>query len=174
MPKINDLPRLFLTLLLSVISTWAQADEDWLIARVNGQWTWESAGPEGRVRKNFLNQEVLRRNEDGPIVVVSALPIVEGDTVTCSETARRNPQDACSSAFLSCQPGGGMLSSFFGLFVRGVKGATETRSSYRCSIDADAVLEAAHRVGLIERIEPKTSPKKSPDAETKTNLPNGD
>lgn len=159
-----------MVLLLSVFSTWVRADEDWLIAKVNGQWTWESAGPEGRVRKNFLHQEVLRRGEDGLVVVVSALPIKEGEIVGCSETARRNPRDACSSGFLLCQPSGGAPSSLLGLFTGGAKGASETRNSYSCSIDADAVLEAAHTVGLIERIEPKTIPKKSPDAESNASL----
>lgn len=162
MPNIKNFSGFLIALSLGAYSAWVQADEDWLIAKVNGQWTWDSTGPEGRVRKNFLNQEVLRRTPDGLIVVVSALPIAQGETVTCSDKARRNPKDACSSGFLVCKSSGGAFSSLWGLFTHGAEGATDARISFSCAIDTDAVMEAAIAVGLVERSE--LDPPPSPDA----------
>ena len=154
---------LLLVLLLCAFSGGAAADEDWLIARVNGQWTWEKTGAEGRVQKNFLNQEVLRLGEDGQVTAVSALPLKPGEAVTCSETARRNPKTACSSVFLECRPtGGGAFSVMLGFILDGGKGASEARNSYSCALQEDAVLEAAHAVGLIENIAAK-KPAKGPE-----------
>jgi len=158
---------LWLALLLCVFSGAVLADEDWLITRVNGAWTWEKTGPEGRVLKNFLNQEVLRLGEDGQVIAVSALPFTPGETTTCSETARRNPKHACSSVFLDCQrDGGGALSVMLGFVLGGSKGASEKRNAYSCVFDEQALQEAALAVGLIEKIEPKKNQKRAePEAE---------
>lgn len=160
----NDVRRgLLLALLLWTFSGGALAEEDWLITRVNGQWNWEKTGAEGRVQKNFLNQEVLRLGEDGQVTAVSALPLTAGETVTCSETARRNPKSACSSAFLECRPtGGGAFSVMLGFIMDGGKGASEARNAYSCALQENAVLEAAHAVGLIESIAAR-KPAKEPD-----------
>lgn len=167
MPNKEVRPGLLLALLLCAFSGGAVADEDWLIARVNGQWTWEKTGAEGRVQKNFLNQEVLRLGENGQVTAVSTLPLKAGETVTCSETARRNPKTACSSAFLECRPtGGGAFSVMLGFILDGGKGASEARNSYSCALQEDAVLEAAHAVGLIENIAPKPAQGPEPAADT--------
>ena len=152
--------RRFSALLLCLAATDALAGDDWLITRVNGRWTWERSGPEGRVQKKFLNQEVLRLGEKGEVDVLSLQPIQPGKVVQCSESARRNPQEACSSAFLDCKPtGGGTWSSLLGLVTNGAKGIAEARNAYRCQVNEDAVLEAANEVGLIEGIPPKTREK---------------
>lgn len=144
-------------LLLCAYSAQAPAGDDWLIARVNGLWTWEKSGPEGRVHKKFLNQEVLRLGDKGAVEAVTLQPLQAGTTVQCSDRARRNPQDACSSAFLDCQPaGGGVFSAVLGLVTGGSKGIADARNAYRCSVNEDAVLEAAHAVGLIEAVPSKT------------------
>jgi hypothetical protein len=173
MPDTLKQPRFIASLLLLMFSTQALAADDWLITRVNGRWTWESTGLEGRVHKQFLNQEVLRLEENGTVVAVSLQPIPEGKIVLCSETARHNPKDACSSAFLECQAaGGGPFSALLGLVMNGSKGVFDARNAYRCSINEDAVLEAAHAVGLIENILPRES-KKLPDpaANASSNYP---
>ena len=156
---------LLLGLLLGAFSGAVLAQEDWLITRVNGAWTWEKTGPEGRVLKNFLNQEVLRMGEDGHVIAVSALPFSPGETTTCSETARRNPKLACSSAFLDCKPaGGGALSAMLGFVLGGSKGASEKRNAYSCAFDEQALQEAALAVGLIEKIEAiKTQMRAAPE-----------
>lgn len=146
--------------LLCAYSALALAGDDWLISRVNGLWTWERTGPEGRVYKKYLNQEVLRLAENGTVAVVSLEPIEAGKTVQCSETARHNPQDACSSAFLDCKPaGGGFFAALLAGVINGSRGITDSRNAYRCSVNEEAVLEAAHAVGLIEGILPKTREK---------------
>lgn len=146
-----------MALLLCCGASGALAGDDWLIARVNGAWTWQSSGPEGRVQKKFLNQEVLRLAEKGAVVAISLQSIEAGKTVQCSERARRDPQDACSSAFLDCKPaGGGVFAAVLGLVTGGAKGVVDARNAYRCAVNEDAVLEAAHEVGLIEAIPPKT------------------
>jgi len=159
-----------LALLLCALSGAALAEEDWLITRVNGQWTWERTAPEGRVQKNFLNQEVLRLSEDGRVTAVSALPFAPGQSGNCSESARRNPKHACSSAFLECRPaGGGVFSVMLGFFMDGAKGAAEARNAYVCALQENAVLEAAHSVGLIEKLAPKKAAQDG-DAAANTNL----
>lgn len=167
----GDRRRIAAVILLCAYSTLALAGEDWLIARVNGLWTWDSVGPEGLVQKSFPNQEVLRLGEDGLVIAVSALPLRSGQTVRCSEAARRNPKQACSSAFLECQPaGGGAFSALFGLVTGGSRGASDARNAYSCWLDEHAVVEAAHAVGLIERLGPSQPMKKSFDR-TKEILP---
>lgn len=156
-----------LALLLCLLSRGVMADEDWLIARVNGQWAWERSGPQGRVQKNFVNQEVLRLGEDGQVTAVSALPLAAGDATQCSEAARRNPKHACSSAFLECQSTtGGGFSVLWGFMVDGGKGASEARNVSSCVLNPDRVLEAAHAVGLIESIPAKTPAKQADPAAT--------
>jgi len=146
--------------LLWIFSGAALADEDWLIARVNGVWSWEKTGPEGRVLKNFPNQEVLRMGENGQVIAVSALPFTPGETTTCSEAARRNPKHACSSAFLDCKPAGGnVFSVMLGFVLDGAKGAGEKRNAFSCAFDEQALLEAALAVGLIEKIEARKTRK---------------
>ncbi|MBI5921322.1 MAG: hypothetical protein HY847_06685 [Betaproteobacteria bacterium] len=158
---------LWLALLLCVFSGAVLADEDWLITRVNGAWTWEKTGPEGRVLKNFLNQEVLRLGEDGQVIAVSALPFTPGETTTCSETARRNPKHACSSAFLDCKAaGGGVFSVMLGFVLDGGKGASEARNAFSCTFNEQALQEAAVAVGLIDKLAPKKAQKR---AETEAN-----
>lgn len=143
-------------LLLGLAASGALAADDWLIARVNGLWTWERSGPEGRVHKKFLNQEVLRLSENGVVEAVTLQPLEAGKAVVCSDSARHNPQDACSSAFLDCKPaGGGVFAAVLGLVTGGAKGVVDARNAYRCAVNEDAVLEAAHEVGLIEAIPPK-------------------
>jgi hypothetical protein len=172
MPKHKFRPALLLGpllgLLLCLFSGAALADEDWLIARINGVWTWEKSGPEGRVLKNFLNQEVLRMGEDGQVIAVSALPFTPGETTTCSETVRRNPKHACSSAFLDCRPaGGGAFSVMLGFVLGGGKGASEKRNAFSCAFDEQALQEAALAVGLIEKIEArKTQKRAAPEADS--------
>ena len=152
----GDRLRIAAAILLCAYSAQASAGDDWLIARVNGQWTWVRSGPEGRVQKKFLNQEVLRLGEKGAIEVVSLQPIQSGKVVRCSDRARHDPQDGCSSAFLDCKPiGGGVFSGLLGL-VTGSGGMTDARNAYLCAINEDALLEAAHAVGLIDAIPPKT------------------
>ncbi|MFA6311853.1 MAG: hypothetical protein WCV99_11760 [Sterolibacterium sp.] len=154
--------RIAAVLLLCAYSAQAPAGDDWLIARVNGLWTWERSGPEGRVHKKFLNQEVLRLGDKGAVEAVTLQPLQAGDTVKCSESARHNPQDACSSAFLDCKPAaGGVFAAVLGAVTGGSKGVADARNSYRCSVNEAAVLEAAHAVGLIEGIPPRT-PEESP------------
>ncbi|MCX7175891.1 MAG: hypothetical protein NT159_18595 [Proteobacteria bacterium] len=158
MPYTHKHLRNITALLLCLAATGARAGDDWLIARVNGLWTWERSGPEGRVHKKFLNQEVVRLGEKGAVVVISLQPIEAGRTVQCSERARHDPQEACSSAFLDCKPaGGGVFSAVLGLVINGSKGISDARNAYRCSVNEDAVLEAAHAVGLIEGIPPKAT-----------------
>ncbi|MFA7268002.1 MAG: hypothetical protein WC073_01535 [Sterolibacterium sp.] len=148
--------RIAALILLCAYSALTLAGEDWLIARVNGLWTWERTGPEGLVQKTFPNQEVLRLREDGGVTAVSALPIRIGQTARCSESARRNLKQACSSTFLECTPdGSGAFFTFFGFLSNGGKGAADARNAYSCSLNQQAVLEAAHAVGLIESIAPK-------------------
>jgi len=150
-------------LLLCLAATGARAGDDWLIAKVNGIWTWERSGPEGRVRKQFLNQEVLRLAEDGTVVAVSLQPLVAGKAVQCSERARHNPQDPCSSAFLECKPaGGGFFSALAGMVLDGARGIVDARNAYRCAVNEEAVVEAASAVGLSDGSMPK--PKEKPDA----------
>lgn len=157
-------------LLLGLAANGALAADDWLIARVNGLWTWERSGPEGRVHKKFLNQEVLRLGDKGVVEAVTLRPLQAGKTVQCSERARHDPRDACSSAFLDCQPaGGGVFSAVLGLVTGGSKGIADARNAYRCSINEDAVLEAAHAVGLIEGIPPKTTEQSPAPAATPNN-----
>lgn len=149
--------RIAAVLLLCAYSAQAPAGDDWLIARVNGAWTWQMSGPEGRVQKKFLNQEVLRLGEHGAVVAISLQPIEAGKSVQCSERARRDPRDPCSSAFLDCKPaGGGAFAAALGLVTGGSKGVADARNAYRCAVNEDAVLEAAHEVGLIDAIPPKT------------------
>jgi len=163
MPHVHKQVRTILALLLCLAASGALAGDDWLIARVNGLWTWERSGPEGRVRKQFLNQEVLRLADDGTVVAVSLQPIVAGKAVQCSERARRNPQDPCSSAFLECKAaGGGFFSALKGMVLDGSKGIVDARNAYRCALDEDALLEAAHAVGLSDGIPPK--PQEKPTA----------
>lgn len=165
----GDRLRIAAVILLGAYSTQAPAGDDWLIARVNGLWTWERTGPEGRVHKKFLNQEVLRLAENGAVVAVSLEPIEVGKTVQCSERARHDPRDACSSAFMDCKPaGGGVFSAVLGLVTNGSKGVVDARNAYRCSINEDAILEAAHAVGLVENVlariheKPRTSATNAP------------
>jgi len=163
MPHVHKQLRTILALLLCLAASGALAGDDWLIARVNGLWTWERSGPEGRVRKQFLNQEVLRLADDGTVVAVSLQPIVAGKAVQCSERARRNPQDPCSSAFLECKAaGGGFFSALKGMVLDGSKGIVDARNAYRCALDEDALMEAAHAVGLSDGIPPK--PQERPTA----------
>jgi len=148
--------RLATAMLLCAAATCALAGDDWLIARVNGQWTWDRSGPEGRVQKQFLNQEVLRIGPDGSVVAVSLGPVQAGKTVRCSERARRDPRDPCSSAFLECKPaGGGFFAALTGMVLDGSKGIVDARNSFRCAVNEDAVLEAASAVGLSDGIMPK-------------------
>ena len=157
MPYAHKQLRNILALLLCLAASGALAGDDWLITRVYGLWTWEKSGPEGRVRKQFLNQEVLRLAEDGTVVAVSLEPIQAGKTVQCSERARRNPQDPCSSAFLECKPaGGGFFSALLGAVLDGSKGIVDARNAYRCAVNEDAVLAAANAVGLSDGSMPKT------------------
>ncbi|TRZ55940.1 MAG: hypothetical protein D4S02_16755 [Rhodocyclaceae bacterium] len=170
MPHAHKQLRKILALLLCLAATGALAGDDWLISRVNGLWTWERSGPEGRVRKQFLNQEVLRLAEDGTVVAVSLQPIAAGKAVQCSERARRNPQDPCSSAFLECKPaGGGVFSALLGMVLDGSKGIVDARNAYRCAVNEDAVLEAASAVGLSDGSMPKTQDKPAARA---ANAPN--
>lgn len=156
MPKIKVRPRVILALMLCALSGGVMADEDWLIARVNGQWTWERTGAQGRVLKSFLNQEVLRLEEDGQVTAVSALPIAAGESVKCSETARHNAKHACSSAFLECRTESASgFSVLLGLMVDDSKGASDARNAYSCVLNPDRVTEAAHAVGLIESLASK-------------------
>lgn len=160
MPYAHKQLRNILALLLCLAATGASAGDDWLITRVNGLWTWERSGPEGRVRKQFLNQEVLRLAEDGTVVAVSLEPIPAGKTVQCSERARRNPQDPCSSAFLDCKPAaGGFFSALLGMVTGGSRGIVDARNAYRCAVNEDALLEAANAVGLSDGSVPKTKEK---------------
>lgn len=123
---------------------------------MNGQWTWESTGVTGRVHKTLANQEVLRLGENGTVLVVSLPSMVRGETVICSARARRNPLDTCSSAFLDCRSdGGGMLEALTGLTLGGAQGAFDARNAYQCTLNEDAILEAARSVGMIEKISPR-------------------
>jgi len=132
------------------------AGDDWLITRVNGLWTWERSGPEGRVHKRFLNQEVLRLGPKGEVEVVSLQAVQPGKTIGCADRARHDAQDACSSAFLDCKPAGaGAFSALLGYLTKGSQGITDARNAYRCSINEDAVLQAALEVGLIDVFPPK-------------------
>lgn len=152
--------------LLGLSASGALAGDDWLITRINGRWTWEKSGPEGRVHKRFLNQEVLRLTAGGEVEAVSLQSIQPGKVVQCAESARRDPQDGCSSAFLTCQKtGGGATSSFLGLVTNGLKGLSDARNAYRCSVNEDALLNAANEVGLIDGIPPKPTeaPPSSPN-----------
>lgn len=165
MPYAYKQLRNLLALPLFLAASGALAGDDWLISRVNGLWTWERSGPEGRVRKQFLNQEVLRLAEDGTVVAVSLQPIVAGKAVQCSERARRDPQDPCSSAFLECMPaGGGFFSALLGMVRDGSKGIVDARNAYRCAFNEDALLEAAKAVGLSDRIPPKIQEKQAAPA----------
>lgn len=149
-------------LLVCLLGAGVQAADDWLIARVNGVWTWESAGQEGRVQKRYLNQEVLRLNDSGIVDVVSLQPIQAGSSVRCSESARHDPRDPCSSAFLDCKPApGGFFSVLLGILGDGARGAADARNAYRCSINDDAVLRAAREVGLIDNIPPRRAEKRA-------------
>ena len=170
MPYAHKQLRKILAPLLCLAASGALAGDDWLISRVNGLWTWEKSGPEGRVRKQFLNQEVLRLADDGTVVAVSLQPIVAGKVVQCSERARRDPQDPCSSAFLECKAaGGGFFSALKGMVLDGSKGIVDARNAYRCALNEDALLEAANAVGLSDGIPPKAQEKPAAPA---ANAPN--
>lgn len=170
----GDRLRTAAVILLCAYSALAQAGDDLLIARVNGLWTWESTGPEGRVRKKFLNQEVLRLDENGAVVAVSLQPFQEGKTVRCSESARHDPRNACSSAFLDCKAdGGGAFSALLGLVINGAKGAADARNSYRCTASRDAVLEAANQVGLMENLAPNNAERRGGSSTKGKTDPNG-
>lgn len=129
---------------------------DWLIARVNGQWAWERTGAQGRISKSLPNQEVLRLAEDGSVSVITSPPLVVGDRLTCSDRARRDVRNRCSSAFLDCRSDpGGFLSTVSGLLGSGPQAGFDARNSYRCELNENALLEAAQAVGMIEKVPPQ-------------------
>lgn len=132
-------------------------DSDWLIARKDGQWELVATGPRGRVRKVYLNQEVLRLGTDNSFVEVPSMsPVNAEGEVVCSPRARRDALNPCSSSFLTCRPDPANGALSMSLFVVGeTRNAADRRNQLTCHVDVDAVLQAAKDVGMIRRILPR-------------------
>lgn len=157
-----------------LLSTAALADEvqrvvgedtDWLIERRAGQWELVMKGPTGRVHKEYVNQEVLRmeRTESGaPFVAVVSMPLVAVDAeIACTERARSEAHDLCSSSFLACRPDPGSAIVGVPLLLFGAgAAATDRRHRLACHSDTEAILQAAKDVGMIRRILPLPEPKR--------------
>ena len=165
----KSFPHAVLAIGLALLSCAAPADEggassdeesDWLIARRAGRWELVARGVEGRVRKDYPNQEVLRLVNAGAYVeVMSMPPVVADEAVTCSQRARRDARDPCSSNFLLCRPDPALAVVTLATWLVGGAGtAAETRNQLACRPDVDAILEAAKDVGMIRRILPRPDP----------------
>ena len=135
----------------------ADTETDWLIARRDGQWELVAKGLQGRVHKLYPNQEVLRQGVGGTFVEVVSAPAMEADEeIACSQRARRDARNLCSSSFLVCQPASGGVALSLTMFVLGAtESAADHRNRLACRIDVDAVLHAAKTVGMIQRIPPQ-------------------
>ncbi|GEM_PF-5559203 len=132
-------------------------ETDWLIQRRDGQWELVAKGPTGRVHKEYSNQEVLRMGESGSFVeVVSMPPIYAGDETMCSQRARRDARDLCSSRFLACRPDSDGKGLSLALFLIGASNAADRRNRLACRVDIEGILQAAKDVGMIQRILPRT------------------
>lgn len=131
-------------------------DTDWLIARRDGQWELVSKGPTGQVRKEYLHQEVLRLGAGGVVEVVSMPSVPADEETACSQRARRNAHDPCSSSFLACRSDPGGAFTTFTMFVfDGAEGASDRRNRLICRADVDAISRAAKDVGMIRNIPPR-------------------
>lgn len=136
-------------------------ETDWLVARRNGAWELVAKGPLGRVHKEYPNQEVLRLVAGGTFVEVMSMPPIKAEEVTaCSQRARRDARDPCSSSFLACRPDPAGPAGALAAFVRdGTAGAADRRNRLACRVDVEAILAAAREVGMIRRILPVSDPR---------------
>lgn len=134
------------------------AEADWLIARKDGQWNVVAVGPRGRVHKTYPNQEVLRLGANASFVEVVSMPPVNADEeIACSQRARRDARNQCSSIFLACRPDPGSGAVSLTMLVFGAaESAADQRNRLACRADVDAILQAARDVGMISRILPRT------------------
>jgi len=133
-----------------------QDETDWLVARRNGAWELVAKGAQGRVHKEYPNQEVLRLGAGSFVEVVSMPPLAADQEMACAQRARRDARDPCSSSFLLCRPDpAGAAHALGALMLGGTDAVADGRNRLSCRVDVDAILRAARDVGMIRRILPR-------------------